>query len=167
MKKILASFVFFIPILLLGQNEVKKYNCHNDSIIRMVHISSPNSVGGVDVGINWRNYCDKTVKYIRFTLTPYNAVDDAVYCTVTNKSTITLKDTGPFITGYQTSPNAGAAWSDVWYNYDISYCILKKVSIQYMDGSIKEFNNLKIKSSDDILLFFDMLRQRSSNKVKQ
>ena len=44
------------------------------------YTSSPNSAGGVDCNIIWKNLSEKTVKYARFTVVPYNKVNDRVKC---------------------------------------------------------------------------------------
>lgn len=70
---------------------------------------SPNSAGGVDVKIYWRNDTGKTIKYITFTVTPYNAVGDQVYSEIANKSVEKLRITGPalpFNKNYIINPNS-------------------------------------------------------------
>ena len=54
-----------------------------------------NSVGGVELDITWKNMSDKTIKYITFTLMPYNAVGDLVKCEIRNSSIANCKVTGP------------------------------------------------------------------------
>ena len=152
MKKIfLTFFLCFITLISFTQTT------NQDSTIKMVYLRKPNSVGGVDVAINWNNYSHKPVKYITFTLTPYNAVDDVVYCSITKKSTLSVKATGPYAKGFHCSPNAGGSWSNVWYNQNITYCILSKVTIQYMDGKQKVISKIKIKSTNDVIKFTDMM----------
>lgn len=55
-----------------------------------------NSVGGVEPTIIWRNDSGKTIKYIYFTVVPYNAVNDIVSCSITGDTYTTLKCTGPY-----------------------------------------------------------------------
>ena len=54
-----------------------------------------NSVGGVTVDIDYSNNSNKTIKYITWYMTPYNAVGDAVRCSVRGYSQVTGKTTGP------------------------------------------------------------------------
>lgn len=54
-----------------------------------------NSVAGISIGINYCNNSAKTIKYITWYVTPYNAVGDSVRCTVTGQSQATCKTTGP------------------------------------------------------------------------
>lgn len=53
------------------------------------------SVGGAKPRIAILNNSGKTIKYIYFTVTPYNAVGDAVSSQIGNKRTTTLSITGP------------------------------------------------------------------------
>lgn len=54
-----------------------------------------NSVGGVSPTIGFRNNSSKTIKYIDWYLTAYNAVDDPVKCDITRKSTAIAEEVGP------------------------------------------------------------------------
>lgn len=54
-----------------------------------------NSVGGVTVEIYYCNNSNKTIKYITWYMTPYNAVGDAVRCSVRGYSQVSGKTTGP------------------------------------------------------------------------
>lgn len=54
-----------------------------------------NSVGGITPVIYYRNNTQKEIKYLYFTLTPYNSVGDKAYSTIGNQSTTTLKLVGP------------------------------------------------------------------------
>lgn len=54
-----------------------------------------NSVGGVSPTIEYCNNSSKTIKYIYFYMTPYNAVDDPVKCTISGSSQMIGKLTGP------------------------------------------------------------------------
>ncbi len=54
-----------------------------------------NTADGVEPRISLRNDSGKTIKYIYFTTTPYNAVNDKVYCSIHRDSTRELYITGP------------------------------------------------------------------------
>lgn len=54
-----------------------------------------NSVGGATPRIAILNNSGKTIKYLYFTVTPYNAVGDAVSSQIGNKRTTTISITGP------------------------------------------------------------------------
>lgn len=56
-----------------------------------------NSVGGVSPSIYFCNNSSKVIKYITWYMTPYNAVGDAVRCTVSNRSQVQGRTTGPIV----------------------------------------------------------------------
>ncbi len=108
------------------------------------YTSSPNSAGGVDCNIIWKNLSEKTVKYARFTVVPYNKVNDRVkgkYDYNDNGEKV-LKVTGPVkskqIDGY------GAYWDCVWYNWTIDYMLITGIEIEYLDGSIISTSDVNI-----------------------
>jgi outer membrane murein-binding lipoprotein Lpp len=105
------------------------------SIVRVskVYPGKPNSAGGVDVYISWRNNSDKVIKYIVFAVEPYNAVNDKVGSEIGNFSMFRGKSTGPFNKGEGSSGNT--YWENAWYNNTIKSVQLKGVEIEYMDGS--------------------------------
>lgn len=71
------------------------YPKHNIKIYD-VFINDIDSVGGVEPCIRWRNDSGKTIKYIYFTVTPYNSVGDAISCRISGDCTVRLKSTGPY-----------------------------------------------------------------------
>ena len=58
-------------------------------LVSRVSTDNPNSAGGVNFRVVWQNTSDKVVKYCYFTVVPYNAVGDAVYCTIRRESEYT------------------------------------------------------------------------------
>jgi hypothetical protein len=93
----------------------------------------PNSVGGVDVEFAVKNLDPRrTIKYLTLTVVPYNAVGDAVRSSIDGKSAVRLRYTGPLASG-KTESYAG--WSTVWYNATISCVELRRMEVEYMDGS--------------------------------
>ena len=100
------------------------------------YTSSPNSVGGVDCNIIWKNLSEKTVKYARFTVVPYNKVNDRVKgeYDYNGNGEKTVGVTGPVkskqIYGY------GTYWDCLWYNWTIDYMLITGIEIEYLDGSI-------------------------------
>lgn len=102
------------------------------------HIKAIDSVGGVDISIAWENRSPKTIKYIYFTVTPYNAVGDVVSCEITNNSTVCVYCTGPYeqYEGcYLLGILVGSTWENVWYRNSVAYFTIDKVEIEYMDGT--------------------------------
>ena len=84
-----------------------------------------NSVGGVEPTIYYRNNSGKTIKYIDWYLTAYNAVGDPVRCDVGRKSTIIAETVGPIPTFIATvkpaSSNSGNTNSDdPFHPYNVS-----------------------------------------------
>lgn len=110
--------------------------CNDYLSIYSVNTSVPNSVGGVDANIVFANLSGKTIKYIYFTLTPYNAVYDIVKSEIANKSKVELEMTGPIsqtnILDYDKLLHTTS--ENVWYNSNIKFALLNSVRIVYMDG---------------------------------
>ena len=95
--------------------------------------SRPNSAGGVDLHVGWRYLNpDKTVKYIRFTARPYNAVGDVRRGTIGGHSEFTGYSTGPL---EAERARLDYVWGNAWYNYDISCVRLTRVWVEYTDGT--------------------------------
>ena len=104
----------------------------------------------INVHINIFNISNKTIKYITFTTIPYNKVYDQVYCTLTNKSEVNLKFTGPLYSYDPTDKylnNREGTFNQVWSNTNICDVKITKIHIEYMDGT-EEFIN-----TDDIVFF--------------
>ena len=108
-------------------------NIKNSIKVTRVWTAKPNSAGGVDLYINWKNLSDKVIKYVYFTVEPYNSVNDTVTCTIRHYSEFTAQDDGPFKKGQGTS-GTGYYWENAWYNHSIRGARLKSVRIIYMDG---------------------------------
>ena len=116
------------------KNEIIKQNLpkkNTDFIIQSVSTSRPNSAGGVDVNIEFWNTGKKTIKYVYFTVEPYNTVDDVTISEINGKSQALV----------QVSDYIGenkfyiATWENVWYNNSIAYAKIKHIKIIYKDNS--------------------------------
>ena len=105
-------------------------------MIKTNEIASVNSVGGVDVSINAKNLSNKTIKYVRYTVKPYNGVGDAVKGSIRRRSTTTIGGTGPI----KPMESALYRWENVWYNGTISCMVITGVHITYLDGSRKTYS---------------------------
>jgi hypothetical protein len=112
--------------------KIKEIEKNNLPIIVKARAHSPNSAGGVNFSVQWKNVSNKTFKYIVFTVLPYNAVGDVQRCSIRNNAEFKGEETGPYEPG-SVSQN-GTAWANAWYNYSIKCVKLKKVEITYMDG---------------------------------
>jgi len=93
--------------------------------------SRPNSAGGVNMTIKWKNESENEIKYITFDVQPFNAVDDSVSCEIRRNSSIDLEFTGPFKAGSRNTSTERNAW----YNSDIRSARLNEIVIEYMDGA--------------------------------
>lgn len=91
-----------------------------------------NSAGGANVWLSYVNNSPKSIKYVWFSVTFYNNVDDLVLCEIQNTSTRTLKETGPIIVGGK----GGGEWEAAIYNNSTEYIKIKSIKIQYMDNTI-------------------------------
>lgn len=115
------------------------------SIIRVSRVSTddPNSAGGVDFSIVWQNTSNKVIKYCYFTVVPYNAVEDAVSCTIRRESEFTGKVTGPINPGQWNGE--GRSWECAWYNRSIVKAKLKSIKIDYIDGTSEKLSGEDVK----------------------
>ncbi len=91
----------------------------------------PNSANGVGVLIKFVNKSNKTIKYADFYLQPYNAVGDAVRCTIKKISELSCEYTGPLGCNKKSEIVA----ENLWYNPNVSKVVINKVQLQYMDGT--------------------------------
>jgi len=110
----------------------------------------PNSAGGVSCIFEFMNVSDKRIKYVYFTVVPYNAVDDIVTCTISRASSVTLEQTGyiaPFANNYEKFPSSFAGWENVWYNYNIRYMKINRIEVVFEDNSRKTLSGNDINSS--------------------
>ena len=98
--------------------------------------SEPNTAGGVDVNIRFSNDSDKTIKYIYFNVTPYNAVDDVVSSEIGDRNTVSLELTGPIEPSdrFDSDTFISVSTENAWYNTNIKYAKLESVRIIYMDN---------------------------------
>lgn len=94
-------------------------------------LSSPNSAAGCDYTFTYINNSSKTIKYLYWEGSFYNAVNDPVYCEIRDYGTFRGKDTGPVEPGEV----GGGVWDCVIYNYSAEYVKLSSVTIIYMDGT--------------------------------
>lgn len=95
-----------------------------------------NSVGGASFSPWAVNTSVKTIKYINYKVTPYNAVGDVQSDSISGMSTKPLKDTGP----YSNNQLILGGWT-AWYNNTIRCFVIQSIKIEYMDGSILTYGN--------------------------
>lgn len=93
---------------------------------------------GTGIEFEFLNTSKKTIKYITFSFTGYNAVDDRV---ITGGSAMkTRKGIGPIV------PEEGGSYKFeyVWHTDIVEYARLNSIKIQYMDGTIKTLSQQTI-----------------------
>ena len=115
---------------------------HSVKIIK-AYLSSPNSAGGVDAHLVWKNVSKKTIKYLTWSGYPINAVGDAVECEIREISESGGRVTGPIKPG--TTYGHGKCWECLWYNYSAKKLVLTGIDIEYMDGSTIHINKNELK----------------------
>lgn len=115
---------------------------HSVKILK-AYLSSPNSAGGVDAHLVWKNVSKKTIKYLTWSGYPVNAVGDAVACEIRGRSESGGKVTGPIKPG--TTYGYGYYWECLWYNYSAKKLVLTGIDIEYMDGSTMRINQNELK----------------------
>ncbi len=90
----------------------------------------------VGFGITVINYNKKSIKYVRFTILGYNDVGDI-------EQTKTFKGVGPidFLT-------VGSYYfEDAFYSKVITLLKIKNISVEYMDGSKRDFTNIQLNNT--------------------
>ena len=105
--------------------------------VTKVAVSAPDSAGGVELYFNFINESEKTIKYVYFSVTFYNAVGDVVNGQYNYGTVNYCKDTGPFATG-EGRTGTWWHWGD-YYNWDITSVKLVDLSIEYTDGTTVTF----------------------------
>lgn len=102
---------------------------------------TPNSAGGNDVKISFRNDSQKEIKYIVFLTEALNAVGDVLPCTVQGWTTARLQGTGPY------APNATPKvyWENIWYNHSVKSARVVGIEIEFMDGEKVRISESRVK----------------------
>ena len=132
--------------MLREEERQKKRETELKSIVRLTKLKAgtPNSVGGVDLFIGFKNLSDKTIKYITFEVAPYNAVGDMVYCEIRDTAIFRGQATGPYAKGEGLAGNSSEYWSCAWYNSTIKSVELRSIDIEYMDGTRQTLSGEKL-----------------------
>jgi hypothetical protein len=102
------------------------------------------SAGGVGISIDFINVSNKRIKYAYFTIVPYNKVDDPETSSVDGESSKTVRYIGYFEPNQRLYPNGRVG--NVWYNHDIAYMKITKITLVYDDNStqIVEGNRVNV-----------------------
>lgn len=88
---------------------------------------------GTGVSFDVYNPSTKIIKYISFTVTGYNAVDDKVYDRSRKSFAITVKGIGPI----KSKATASYSFEYVWFSDLVETAKINSIKIQYMDGTFK------------------------------
>lgn len=105
--------------------------------VTKVAVSSPDSAGGVMLYFNFVNNSDKTIKYLHFGVTFYNAVNDVVLPNYDKQAINYCQETGPYKKGEGLS---GTNWYwGKYYSFDIKTVKLVYLEIDYADGTTVTF----------------------------
>lgn len=108
-------------------------------VIDRITVSSPNSVGGVDLYINATNVSGRTIKYLVYNARAYNAVGDPVVGEISRSSITKVRETGPIPPNGRSSPYG--VWSNSWYNHSIRCARITRVEVIFMDGGRMAFSS--------------------------
>ena len=110
-------------------------------LIDRIEVGYPNSAGGVIVSIGSTNISNKKIKYIYYTVEPYNAVGDIVQGEISRRSSKILKETGPI---YASESSRMGYWSNVWYNHSIRCIKITEVNVIYSDQTSRNFTSSSV-----------------------
>lgn len=118
------------------KDSLSKYTC-------FIHLTQSNNVLGYpDINISIFNLDrTKSIKYVWFTINGYNPVNDI-------EGTKTVQAIGPI----KPSTKGVYNFENVFLSKVISYCKIKQVKIQFVDGSLKVIaqKDIKYKELDDL-----------------
>lgn len=124
-----------------GADETRK-KASNALIIHRSKLSAPNSAAGCDYSMTFTNTSSKTIKYLDWKGSAYNAVDDIVSCEVRNTRILQGRVTGPI------NPNTEhkATWETIIYNWSAKELRLSGIEITYTDGTKTSLSSKDISS---------------------
>jgi len=129
-----------------------KYVKEKDDIPNVINITKldidMDSMGGISAEIKVKNNLDKTViKYIRFNLSFFNAVQDKLTCRIHNTDNVTIEMIGPILPG-ETSKNN--YWDPFFYNSSYGdYLDINWIEIEfYFEGE-----SYTVRLEDDLAVY--------------
>ena len=138
-------------------------NLTNIITIKTNKLHYPNSAGGCDYEFAYINNSKKTIKYLIWYGSVYNAVDDRVPCTIMDTYTFSGKDTGPYEPGFIY---CGGTWDCIIYNWSAKTMSLSSITIYFMDGSSFS-TSLKKGDWDKIQEYYKLLARRTEKEKQQ
>lgn len=113
--------------------------------VGLVWLEREKITDGICVRHSFYNAGEKRIKYLIFSYLPFNQVGDVVACTISKKSEVNAKITGPI----EAKRKQNVGWEHLWYNSTVSKVLITKIHIQYMDGTEELIDCKDIISMDD------------------
>ena len=116
------------------RRELASSFAEKEFVVIGVFPDGPNSAGGVGAKIVYRHLNPaKVIKYLVFTVAPFNAVGDQVYGRLSRGSQQKLKVTGPIEASdiLKDKYHEESFWGPLWYNSSIDCLRLDRVDIEY------------------------------------
>ncbi|MFR5848028.1 MAG: hypothetical protein ACLUFD_00110 [Faecalibacterium sp.] len=102
-----------------------------------------NSVGGASPTVYYCNNSSKTIKYITWYMTPYNAVGDAVRCSIRGYSQARGLTTGPIEPYHLDIPSSPNLFNDKSVDQDGPFSYIDDLTFYYINnGVVKSIDNL-------------------------
>ena len=111
--------------------------------IRGIRASEPDMAGGVDASIRFKAGATGVIKYLRFSVIPFNAVGDVVASTIDNESIKRLRFTGPVEGGRSRN----GVWENVWYNLSIECMEIATAEVEFMDGRTESYAGEQLRAA--------------------
>ena len=122
-----------IPTALPPERPIPVDGSPSNLLVTGVHPDTPNSAGGVDFSVGiYQSENEEPIKYVRFTVTPFNAVGDSVRGRIGGKDEQGLRMTGPI---EPTGEESWSRWKNVFYNNTIVCAELVALEIEYLSDS--------------------------------
>jgi hypothetical protein len=112
-------------------NFVAEHKKSTPILISLYNTEKPNSANSVSCSIQFTNISDKRIKYVYFTVTPYNRVNDIAYSDIGRLSTTEI-EVVDYILPYESYHTS---WENVWYNSTIAYMKIVRIRIIFDDNS--------------------------------
>ena len=157
----IMNHINFILSLLDERKKLEKDMNKQGLPIEIMYItcSRPNSVGGVDLHLGFKNISNKEIKYIYLSGYPINAVKDRCYCSIKGYSTTSVTGVGPIKYGEESE----YSWENTWYNRTIDKYVPLSITIEYMNGSKTSINSQQIKK----LLSYGLSDETIIKRIKE
>lgn len=101
----------------------------------------PNSAGGVGCQIKIYNASNKIIKYVDFTVIPFNRVFDKTYSEIDGQSSKTIQ----IVNFIEPNTFYTAEWENIWYNHTISFMEIEQIKVTFKDNTVNYISPETIK----------------------